>query len=192
MSVIVENPIPEFLFKYCRFVECYNNPDIAAKDIENKLELNHNQYLKLRKEAIKNDDINEVRHRNYENSKYYRKNNKTGYFEIVKKINNETIYISSFESEEIAQKIVKKCIEHQWNITEIESIIEANKVKSKYYTYRDGFYNIQRKVNGKMTYFCRFQDKKITKEVIKKLEEHEWDKQKLPIIFKELCINVKV
>ena len=189
MSVIIENPIPEFLFKYNSFVEDYNNPNISTRDIENRLNINHKQYLRLRKEAIKNDDIDSVRQRNYENSKYYRKNNHTGYFEIVKKIKNKTIYISSFESETVVQKIVEKLVSCNWDVTEIEDIIEANKVKSKYYTYRDGFYNIQRKVNGKMTYFCRFKDKETTLKVIRKLEEYRWDKSKLPIIFKELCIK---
>ena len=187
--LIVENPIPEIYFKYPNFVAYYNNPNIAAKDIENKLNLNHNQYLKLRDEAVKNNDIPTSRNRNYENSKYYRKNNRTGYFEIVKKIKDETIYISSFESETVVQKIVEKLVSCNWDVTEIEDIIEANKVKSKYYTYRNGFYNIQRKVNGKMTYFCRFKDKETTLNVIKKLEEYQWDKSKLPIIFKELCIK---
>ena len=189
MSVIIENPIPEFLFKYNSFVEDYNNPNISTRDIENRLNINHKQYLKLRKEAIKNDDIDSVRQRNYENSKYYRKNNRTGYFEIVKKIKDETIYISSFESETVVQKIVEKLVSCNWDITKIESIIEANKVKSKYYTYRNGFYHIQRKVNGKMTYFCRFKDKETAVKVIRKLEEYQWDKSKLPIIFKELCIK---
>lgn len=189
--MIVENPTPEFMNQYDNFLDAYNNPLISAKDVETKVGVNHHQYLKLRKAAIKNNDIpGTTRERYYENSKYYRKNPVTGYYEVIKTTNNQTTFIGSFRTENIAQYIVYECLKANWNITsQIKSLIEANKVKPKYYSFRNGYYIIQRKINGKMTYFCSVTEEYTTIRIVEKLNEYGWDKSKLNIIFKELCIK---
>lgn len=188
---IVENPQPEFMNQYHQFINNYNNPLIASKDIETKLGINHHQYLKLRKAAIKNNDISpEYRERHYENSKFYRKNPTTGYYEVLKTTKNNTIFIGSFKTEAIAEYIVYECLKANWDINnQIQSVINANKVKPKYYTFKNGSWIIQRKINGKMTYFCSVHDEYTAINVVNKLEEYNWDKTKLNIIFKELCIK---
>ncbi len=188
---IIENPSPEFMNQYHKFIGDYNNPMISSKEIETRLGVNHHQYLKLRKEAIKNNDIPEgYRERHYENSKYYRKNPRTGYYEVIKTSKHNKIFIGSFETEAIAEYIVFECLKRNWNINnQIQDIIEENKVKPKYYTFKNGSWIIQRKVNGKMTYFCSVIDEYTAIKVVEKLEDYDWDKNKLEIIFKELCIK---
>lgn len=176
---------------YEKFIEDYNNPLLSAKDVETRIGVNHHQYLKLRRKAIENNDITDSRNRFYENSNFYRYNNKTGYYEIVKKTGDEVIYVGSFETKEIAEYIVFECLCVNWDIEKIQDIINKNKVKPKHYTHRNGSYIIQKAINGKMHYFCTVDNELQAIRIVEFLERINWDKSKLTTEFlKQVTTNV--
>lgn len=163
---------------YNDFVEDYNNPNITAHDVRRINNLNGKQYSNLRQIAIKNGDIPSVRHMNQTTAKFYSRR-KDGYYDVQKTTNGKKLYIGRFPDENTAKKIVQECIKHNWQINLIKPFIDENKVKPKNYTCINGYYIIQKAINGKNTVFmCTHQDKvsqEIIEEIVDEFRKVHWN-----------------
>ena len=150
---------------YQAFITDYNNPNITAHEVRRKHNLNSKQYSNIRKLAIHNGDIPPVRHMNNTGAKFYNRNGK-GY-EVHKTINGEKIYVGKFPTEEVAKEVVGLCIEHNWQVNEIQAYIDEVKCRPKNYTIINGYYIIQKSVNGANKVFCTIHQSKISEDDIK-------------------------
>lgn len=153
---------------YNDFVEDYNNLNITAHDVRRINNLNSKQYSNLRQRAIKNGDIPAVRHMNQRTAKFYNKND-DGTFNVQKTINGKKIYVGRFPNETTAQKVVKECINHNWEINEIKPFIEECKVKPKNYTCINGYYIIQKSINGQNIVFATIHQSKVDEDIVKSI-----------------------
>lgn len=177
---------------YQDFVEDYNNPNITGHDVRRKNNLNSKQYCNLRQIAIKNGDIPKVRHMNQTTAKFYSQR-KDGYFEVQKNINGKKLYVGRFPDEDTAKKIVKECIKHNWQINQIKPFIDDNKVKPKNYTCINGYYIIQKSINGRNTVFASIHTSKVSKEVVEDIVDEfrkvHWNIQYKDSILRLFNIN---
>lgn len=139
---------------YESFVEDYNNLNITTHDVRRIHSLNSREYCNVRKLAIENGDIPKTRHMNKTNAKFYSKR-KDGTYDVQKQYKNKKLYVGRFPSEEIAKKVVEKCIQTDWVISgELEFFINENKCKPKNYSIVNGYYIIQKSINGKNKIFA--------------------------------------
>lgn len=152
---------------YNCFVEDYNNPNITAHDVRRLHNLNAKQYSRIRAKAVENGDIPPVRHMNQSNAKFYIKT-KYGY-QVQKTINGKKKIIGNFRDEKTAKKIVKKCIEHNWQINSIQDFIEDNKVKPKNYSLVGGYWVISKTINGVRTVYNIFSENDVDETTIRKI-----------------------
>lgn len=166
---------------YERFVEDYNNKKITSNDIKRKNKINNKQYTKLRNKAIKNKDIPDKRYANRNNAKYYTKN-KNGTYKVQKTIQGNKKIIGTFHNEKTAKMIVTRCIEVDWSINKIQSLIDLYKVQPKNYSLVNGYYVIQKVINGQLKTFYRVKQSETTEEEVKEwvnvLRECNWSLNK--------------
>ncbi len=150
---------------YNEFLEAYNNPNITTHDIRRTHHLNSKKYSRIRTKALQNGDIPAVRHMNQENAKYYTKTS-NGDYQVQKTTNGKKRIIGRFPNETTAQKIVKACIEHNWEITPIKNLIRLLEVKPKNYTCINGVWVIQKSIEGKNTVFNSFSSKRVDEATV--------------------------
>jgi len=150
---------------YNDFVSDYNNMNITAHDVRRINNLNSKQYCNLRNMAIRNGDIPKVRHMNQTTAKFYSKRS-DGYYDVQKQIDGKKLYIGRFPDENTAKKVVKECIKHNWEINKIKPFIDDNRVKPKNYALVNGYYIIQKAVDGKNTVFASIHQDKISSDVV--------------------------
>ena len=155
---------------YNQFITDYNNMNLTAHDVRRLNRLNSKQYCKLRNLAINNKDIPAVRHMNHTGAKFYFKN-KNGEYQVQKTINGKKTIIGRFTDEETAKKVVQECIEHNWEINKIQDIIDLNRIKPANYSLVNGYYIIQKTINGKNKVFNVFNAKEISEETVKEIVE---------------------
>lgn len=153
---------------YQDFIEDYNNPNLTAHDVRRINNLNSKQYSNLRNIAIKNGDIPKTRHMNQTTAKFYTKR-KDGSFEVQKTIDGKKIFVGRFPNETTAKKVVKECINHNWQVNEIKPLIDEYKVKPKNYTCINGYYIIQKSINGRNTVFATIHQNKVDENTVKKI-----------------------
>ena len=164
---------------YNEFIEDYNNPDITAHDVRRIHNLNSKQYSKIRKIAISNGDIPPVRHMNQTTAKFYSKKS-YGTFEVQKQYSNaDKIYVGRFPNRSTAEMIVEKCKEVNWELNKIEDVIIAHKIQAKNYSIVNGYYVIQKSVNGRNKVFCCLRSDEVEEEVVKQIVDEfrnvEWN-----------------
>lgn len=99
---------------YERFIELYNEDILTITEIQKLLDLSSNRYLKFRKKAIQENKLTIQRGCHIKQPKYYYKHS-SGRYEVRKTIHGNMVNFGSYSSESIAQGIVKKLIEHNWD-----------------------------------------------------------------------------
>ena len=165
---------------YEDFVKDYNNMNITAHDVRRIHRLNSKEYSNLRKRALNNGDIPKIRHMNNSSAKfYYKKPN--GNWSVQKQFKGVYIHVGDFPDEETAKMIAKKCKEVNWELNQIRDIIEDNKVnKVKNYTIINGYWVIQKTIDGKLQNFCTVKQSEVSESVIISLVERfrslNWNK----------------
>ena len=176
---------------YKAFVEDYNNLNITTHDVRRLHNLNSREYMEIRKMAVENGDIPQTRHMNQRNAKFYTRRS-DGTFDVQKQFNGKKIYVGRFESEEIAKMIVSKCIENNWEIKgDLKILIEECKCKPKNYSIVNGYYVIQKSLNGRNEVYAtldtsKFEEGEIVK-LVEKFRKVEWNKFSVANILKEVC-----
>lgn len=162
---------------YDDFVEDYNNLKLTVHDIMRLNHLHSKQYYKLKKQAVANGDITPKRHMNRNHAKFYTKN---GNNYIVKKtINKKQILVGNFPDVETAELIVNKCKEVDWELDCISDLIEKHKVKPANYSLVNGYYVIQKVINGENKVFYTVNSDECTESLIQNIVEYcrlcDWD-----------------
>jgi len=173
---------------YTDFVEDYNNPNITAHDVRRINNLNSKQYTNLRNVAISNGDIPEVRHMNQTTARFYSKRN-DGYFDVQKTINGKKLYIGRFPDEDTARQVVRECIKCNWEVNKIRTFIDENKVKPRNYSLINGYYIIQKSINGRNTVFASIPASKVSQSVVEDIVE-EFRRVEWNIGYKDEVLNL--
>lgn len=159
---------------YQGFIEDYNNPNITTCDVMRYNQLNSKQYSKLKKEAITNGDIPPVRHMNTTNAKFYTCIN--GDYVVRKTTGKHTLVVGKFADEATAQMIVEECKKVNWEIDRIKDLIDFHRIKPKNYSLINGWFVIQKSIDGVNQYFCRVRKEAEAIKLVDELEKHGWDK----------------
>lgn len=151
---------------YEDFVTDYNNPNITAHDVRRINNLNSKQYSNFRKIAIRNGDIPKVRHMNQTSAKFYSKRS-DGYYDVQKYINGKKMYIGKFPDQNTAELVVDMCKSVNWDLNKVN--IDNLKVLPKNYSIVNGYYIIQKSVNGVNTVFATIHSSKVDEDTIKEI-----------------------
>ena len=151
---------------YEDFIEDYNNPNITAHDVRRINNLNSKQYSNLRNRAISNGDIPLVRHMNQSTAKFYYPR-KDGGFDVKKTINGKKLYIGRFPDEDTAKRVVAECIHYNWSVNKIKPLIDDLRVKPKNYSLINGYFIIQKSINGRNTVFATIHNSRVDEETVK-------------------------
>ncbi len=173
---------------YEDFVKDYNNPNITGMDVKRLNGLNSRQYLSLRAEALSNGDITAPRHMNTTGAKFYTKT-KNGDYIVKKQYGHKTILVGRFSDEATAQKIVSLCKAVNWDLNKIQCIIDENKIKPKNYTNVNGYYVVEKRINGEQVVFHRFKEEAQAIHMVNELRKWNWDKSKVDFILDEMGLN---
>ena len=173
---------------YEEFVKDYNNPEMTGEDVKRLNGLNARQYSQLRAEALSKGDITSPRHMNTTGAKFYTKT-KNGEFIVKKQFGHKTLLVGRFPDEETAQMIVGICKTVNWDLNRIAHIIEEHKVKPKNYTEANGYYIVEKQINGERIIFCRFKEESKAKQMVEKLRKNNWDQSKVETILCEMAAN---
>ena len=173
---------------YEEFVKDYNNPNITGEDIRRINHLNSNQYSKLRAEALSNGDISAPRRMNTTGAKFYTKT-KSGDFIVKKQYGHKTVLVGRFGDEKTAKMIVSLCKSVNWDLSRISGVINENKVKPKNYTFINGYYVVEKRINGQRIVFYRSKDESEVIRVVNELRKNDWDKSKVNLILDEMSLN---
>lgn len=173
---------------YEDFVKDYNNPNITGEDVRRLNGLNSRQYSSLRARALSNGDISVPRHMNTNGAKFYTKT-KNGDYIVKKQYGHKTVLVGRFGDEATAQKIVALCKAVNWNLNKISSVIDENKVKPKNYTYVNGYYIVEKRINGERVVFYRFKNESDAIHMVSELRKMDWDKSKVDLILDEMSLN---
>ena len=97
--------------------------------------------------------------------------------------------VGRFPDEETAQMIVGICKTVNWDLNRIAHIIEEHKVKPKNYTEANGYYIVEKQINGERIIFCRFKEESKAKQMVEKLRKNNWDQSKVETILCEMAAN---
>lgn len=170
---------------YEEFVESYNNPEITGEDIKRLNGLNSRQYSCLRRQALINGDISSPRHMNTTGAKFYTKT-KTGDYIVKKQFSHKTILVGRFADEETAKMIVAICKTVNWDLNRIQNIINEHKIKPKNYTCVNGYYVVEKRINGERIEFCRFKQESKAILMVEHLRKNNWDKSQVENILCEI------
>ncbi|WP_458454390.1 hypothetical protein [Methanobrevibacter sp.] len=177
---------------YSDFVEDYNNTKITAHDVRRINNLNGKQYSNLRNMAVNNGDIPPVRHMNSTKAKFYSKT-VDGVYTVQKTINNRKLFVGRFPDEETARLIVDKCLEVEWELNRIQDIIDLHKIKPKNYSLVNGYYVIQKSINGVNKIFATIKQSNVTVDVVEsivgELRRNNWNEQMVKGVLEEFNIN---
>ena len=114
-SIVENSPsVLEDNVLYNRFVDYYNDSSMTTKEIRERLDLTPKKYALLREKAILEHKVVD-RDNKVNNVCYY---TMTDYGFVVKKlVNNKMTYYGTYDTEEIAQRIVCKLKEFNWKRT---------------------------------------------------------------------------
>ena len=162
---------------YLNFVNDYNNPELTTHDVRRLNKLNSKQYSKIRNLALTRKDIPMVRHMNRTNAKFYCEKN--GVYEVIKNINGKKTFIGKFNDEGTAQKVVRECIKHNWEINKLKNFIKKYKIKPKNYSLVNNYYVIQKFINGQNIIFACIHHDKVSEEtveaIVKEFRKVDWN-----------------
>ena len=173
---------------YEDFVNDYNNPNITGEDVKRLNGLNARQYSHLRAEALSNGDISSPRHMNTTGAKFYTKT-KNGDFIVKKQYGNKTVLVGRFSDEETAQQIVSLCKAVNWDLNKINRVIDENKIKPKNYSFVNGYYIVEKMIDGERVVFYRFKHESQAIHMVNELRKMDWDRSKVDLILGEMSLN---
>lgn len=173
---------------YDDFVSDYNNMNITAHDVRRINQLNSKQYSRIRNQALNNGDIPPVRHMNKTNAKFYCKR-KNGLYEVLKTIDGKQVSIGKFANEDTAKKVVCECIKCNWEINKIKNFIDVNRVRPKNYSIVNGYYIIQKTIDGQNIIFASIHSSKVSVEMVEDIVE-EFRKVDWNVNCKESILNM--
>ena len=129
---IIEGEPEDYWDDYEEFIELYNANELRVTEIRDKLQLSQNKYRRYREHAFKenrlefdkrNPNIRKQRGRRPMKKlhpKYYYKEGKQYY--VRKRVNGEFVYYGAYASQGIAEEVVKKLKECNWNKKELSRI----------------------------------------------------------------------
>ena len=173
---------------YEEFVKDYNNPEITGEDVKRLNGLNARQYSYLRAEALHNGDISVPRHMNTTGAKFYCKTKNDEYL-VKKQYGHKTIVVGRFNDEITAQMIVALCKTVNWDLNQISNVINEYKVKPKNYSKVNGYYIVEKRINGERVVFYRFKVEAHAIHMVNELRKYDWDKSKVDLILYEMGLN---
>ncbi|MBR0369737.1 MAG: hypothetical protein IJH63_03295 [Methanobrevibacter sp.] len=173
---------------YEDFVKDYNNPNITGEDVKRYNKLNARQYSCLRAEALHNGDISTPRHMNSTGAKFYTKT-KNGEFIVKKQYGHKTTVVGRFGDEVTAQMIVALCKTFNWDLNQITNVIDEYKVKPKNYSKVNGYFIVEKRINGERVVFYRFKQEAHAIHMVNELRKYDWDISKVDLILYEMGLN---
>ena len=173
---------------YEDFVKDYNNPNITGDDVRRLNGLNSKQYSNLRAKALSKGDITCPRHMNTTGAKFYTKT-KTGEYIVKKQYGHKTVVVGRFSDEKTAEKIVALCKSVNWDLNKISGIIDENRIKPKNYSYVNGYYIVEKRIDGERVVFYRFKNEADAIHMVNELRKMDWDKSKVDLILDEMSLN---
>ena len=178
---------------YEDFIRDYNNMNLTAHEVRRINQLNSKEYCNLRNRAINNGDIPKIRHMNSTSAKfYYQKPN--GDWSVQKQFKGLYIHVGDFPDEDTAKMIANKCKEVNWELNQIRDVIDQNKVsKVKNYTIINGYWVIQKFIDGKVETFCTVKQTEVSESVIisvvDKFRSLNWNKSLKDEVLKEFNLD---
>lgn len=154
-----------------QFIELYNNPEITAHQLKQKLGLNNNNYRKLKEKT------GLTGRRNIIKGKHYTKT-QNGRIAINKRINGKKEYLGMYKNKEEAKKVIEVCEKHNWDINhpEVQETIKKHRKQTKHYSKINGRYYVYKNINGKRIYYDHFKTKQDAEDCVRLLEKLEWNK----------------
>lgn len=160
------------MINYNEFVKDYNNMNITAHEVRRLNSLNSREYREIRNMAIANGDIPKHRHMNTTGAKFYFRK-PDGSWTVQKRFaNGQNICVGDFLDEATAKMIRDKCISVNWNLNEISDLINEKKIKKvKNYTLINGYWFIQKTVEGKLETFLSIKQDLMSEDDVKKIVE---------------------
>ena len=109
--------------RYNVFVDLYNNTKLKLYEIANHMDISLPLLNRLRKEAEKNGDISRLPQRS-EYDYFYKCNDGSGKYVVLKKIDGKMIYFGRYGSEDEAKKIVEELKKVDWDKSQLKRIKE--------------------------------------------------------------------
>lgn len=176
------------LSTYNEFVKDYNNPDITGEDVRRINHLNPREYSRLRASALSRGDISIPRRMNTTGAKFYTRA-KNGDYIVKKQFGHKTVLVGRFPDEDTAKMIVSLCKSVNWDLSKISNVIDENKVKPKNYTYTNGYYTVEKRINGERVVFHRFKDEAEAIHFVNELRKNDWDRSRVNLILDEMSLN---
>lgn len=173
---------------YEEFVKDYNNPELTGEDVKRFNGLNAKQYSYLRAEALHNGDISAPRHMNATGAKFYTKT-KNGEYIVKKQYGHKTLLVGKFSDEITAKIIVALCKTVNWDLNQIQDIIDENKIKPKNYSKVNGYYIVEKRIKGERVVFYRFKEEAHAIHMVNELRKYDWDISKVDLILFEMGLT---
>ena len=168
---------------YKNFVEDYNNLNMTTHEVRRIHGLNSREYMEVRSLALENGDISNNRHANKRNAKFYTVRS-DGTVDVQKQFNGKKVYFGRFKNEEDAKMIVRKLINNNWVVNkEIRNLIDECKCKPKNYSIVNGYYVIQKSLNGRNEVYATLSMEDYSENdiisLVKKFRNCRWDKKEI-------------
>ena len=122
---IIEGEPDDYWDHYEAFVKLYNNEKHSVTDIQKILELSQAKYRRYRSKALIENRLKNPRNRTGNRygykPKYYTKTSRNS-FTVKKWINGANHSFGTYPSKEIAEKIVRKLMQCNWDRTQLNRI----------------------------------------------------------------------
>lgn len=171
---------------YKDFVNDYNNPNLTAHDVRRIHQLNTKRYSEIRKLAIRNGDIPEVRHMNNTGAKFYTKT-VSGDYQVQKTINGKKTIIGRFKTQDEAEAVVDVCKNNNWELNKIKDVVDKYKIQPKNYTCINGCWIIQKSVDGRNIVFNTFNCSRVSEDTVREVVDFYrsvgWNKNYKDVVF---------
>ena len=103
-----------------KFIELYYDKTIKKPDILRKLNISEGQYRRLRKYCI---EYKGLKAKQGEGNKYYTCV-RDGVYHVRKRIGRNDVSYGSYDTPEIAERIVEELIKVNWNKKKLKGILE--------------------------------------------------------------------
>lgn len=85
--------------------------------------------------------------------------------------------------------IVSLCKSVNWDLNQISETIDEHKIKPKNYTYVNGYYIVEKRINGERIVFYRGKNELEAIHLVNELRKNDWDKSKVNLILDEMSLN---
>ena len=103
--------------------------------------------------------------------KYYRYDKAWKKYVVARSLKGKHRYYGAYDTEKEAKDRVEYLKKHNWDIS-----LSIQRNTGKHYSKAHGRYVINKRINGKQTYFGEYATEKEAQEMVKLLEKNNWDK----------------